>query len=31
MVAATVLGVVLIPVLYVVVQRISEGRRGKRT
>jgi HAE1 family hydrophobic/amphiphilic exporter-1 len=29
MVASTVLGVILIPMLYVVVQRISEGRGGK--
>ena len=29
MVASTVLGVMLIPMLYVVVQRISEGRGGK--
>ena len=30
MIAGTALGVVLIPMLYVVVQRISEGLRGKR-
>jgi HAE1 family hydrophobic/amphiphilic exporter-1 len=30
MIAATVLGVVLIPMLYVVVQRLSEGLGGKR-
>ena len=29
MITGTVLGVVLIPMLYVVVQRISEGRGGK--
>ena len=30
MLASTVLGLMLIPMLYVVVQRISEGRGGKR-